>query len=1040
MKKHDKISLDSISNINEKIIDEVTDKKIALYNKGGSTAAKGRKRFIAIGSIAASFALVLSILLAIIIPIMSNPDIPVYQGMTIRKEPNSSSEVRKYNFSDSGITFLSAKHSTVDGIKFPDNSKGTPGKPSDGKPSKNPNGHHKDKDTKPEHSIKDIVAIDVLTDDEVKYYVKPEETFIIEIHIDNPKNYEIQSFTLNGQKYANYMFKDGSTMELLLLEVTAPSTLGYVEYTIDAIKYIDGTEIKDVDMSSGDKSIKAGIAYPTAPSATVTSQSISPTSIDLSIEVSDPYSRIGNNELSVYLSDGEKAVSAIPLHVGENTVTFDNLIMNKTYEYGVVTSFDLVDGRDLHKEWLITNEITTAGAFGISNTASTQSTITFEVNRIGSVGTITSISLYDTVEDKLVETGDTDTREFINLLSNHSYDLYVDFTYLSNGKEIADWIAVKGITTVAKTEPAITFSDLSITNTQINGNIHMEDADAIGKITAVELYQNGQAIRNNAAKEVRFSGLDSYTPYRVVVTYTFDLNDGGGLQTKTATHDFTTAPSLTFKSCTVANTSIVDEGQTIYLQININNPNKVVYQKIVVNGREYNVVQNSSTTTMLYCEIVNNGQFKGGNTTLTIEKVITELGGNIYTIEPTENNTASVLIFGKKPEVESIKPVVLEEGKYVERDYIFPGEQAYMKITLSEKTECRIDSFVMTEDGFFPKIYSDPIKLDDTHYVFAFSIQKYFPILILNEVRYSQGDFSRTLHTELSCQAVQIRSDKIHYISTPDDLLNMHSSGGDNYDYYELTGDIDLSGLEWHGSSFKGVFNGKGYAIKNMSYIGTATKSDEYFGLFSSADGVIENLNLENMQFIVKPEGTVSKICFGGIAAYCKGTIISNCTVDEKSFVNVNGISVGGFGGEDGTFKNCINYGTVLGYSSVGGIGISGTFVNCANYGTVSGGRSVGGIGISGTFINCVDYSASGRVDPSAVETPVNYGQITGSISENNLVGSFDEKSTITNCYDNTTVAQLNSKSFYTETLGWGEEVWSLDPPDVENGKYPTLK
>ena len=96
--------------------------------------------------------------------------------------------------------------------------------------------------------IEELVTITVEADDEVKYYVRPGETFIVEVHIANPDDFEIQSFTLNGKKYANYMFKDGSTMELLLLEVTAPATSGYTSYSIDAIKYIDGTEIKDVDM------------------------------------------------------------------------------------------------------------------------------------------------------------------------------------------------------------------------------------------------------------------------------------------------------------------------------------------------------------------------------------------------------------------------------------------------------------------------------------------------------------------------------------------------------------------------------------------------------------------------------------------------------------------------------------------------------------------------------------------------------------------------------------------------------------------------
>nr|MCR4660489.1 hypothetical protein [Clostridia bacterium] len=135
--------------------------------------------------------------------------------------------------------------------------------------------------------IDEIVKIDVITDDIVKYYVKPNEIFIVEVHIDNPNDYEIQSFTLNGKKYANYMFKEGSTMELLLLEVTAPATSGYIEYLIDAIKYIDGTEIKDVDMSTGEKTIKAGIAYTSEPNAVVNNEVISTTGISLDITIND---------------------------------------------------------------------------------------------------------------------------------------------------------------------------------------------------------------------------------------------------------------------------------------------------------------------------------------------------------------------------------------------------------------------------------------------------------------------------------------------------------------------------------------------------------------------------------------------------------------------------------------------------------------------------------------------------------------------------------------------------------------------------------
>ena len=38
------------------------------------------------------------------------------------------------------------------------------------------------------------------------------------------------------------------------------------------------------------------------------------------------------------------------------------------------------------------------------------------------------------------------------------------------------------------------------------------------------------------------------------------------------------------------------------------------------------------------------------------------------------------------------------------------------------------------------------------------------------------------------------------------------------------------------------------------------------------------------------------------------------------------------------------------------------------------------------------------------------------------------------------TTSQLNSKAFYTETLGWSEDVWDFSMLDVENGQYPVLK
>ena len=38
------------------------------------------------------------------------------------------------------------------------------------------------------------------------------------------------------------------------------------------------------------------------------------------------------------------------------------------------------------------------------------------------------------------------------------------------------------------------------------------------------------------------------------------------------------------------------------------------------------------------------------------------------------------------------------------------------------------------------------------------------------------------------------------------------------------------------------------------------------------------------------------------------------------------------------------------------------------------------------------------------------------------------------------TEEQLGAKTFYTETLGWSEDVWSFSNLDADDGKYPMLK
>lgn len=413
-----------------------------------------------------------------------------------------------------------------------------------------------------ETEIEDLVGIEVEADDEVKYYVDPNEVFTIAVHLSNPGGFEIQSFTLNGKKYANYMFEDGSDMETLYLETTAPATSGYFDYTIDAIKYIDGTEIKDVDMSGGDKSIKTGVTYDTAPSATITSREIGTTTLALGVNVSDPHNLIGSNQLSIYLTDGENVTVNKSLSVGDNELSFSGLDMSKAYEYGVVAVYDLVDGKDLHADWLLTDTFTTVGAFTFVDVNATKTSISFDTERFGDVGTIDSFSLYDAATDELIEKKDDPTaREFTGLLSDHKYDLYCDFHYESGTTTKKDWAVYEDVTTLGMTKPVITITGASSDKTSIYYEVSVEDADATLEVSQIDLLKGNEVVGSNEmTNSGTFSGLLSGVQYSIKATYQYDLNDGQGTKSDYVIKDISTlalsSPVITITDVSSDKTSV----------------------------------------------------------------------------------------------------------------------------------------------------------------------------------------------------------------------------------------------------------------------------------------------------------------------------------------------------------------------------------------------------------------------------------------------------------------------------------------------------
>ena len=511
--------------------------------------------------------------------------------------------------------------------------------------------------------------------------------------------------------------------------------------------------------------------------------------------------------------------------------------------------------------------------------------------------------------------------------------------------------------------------------------------------------------------------MDYYTTYTLAFTYTYDLNDGKGLQTATFKRDCQTLPYIDVIECSIANTSAVSEGDTIFMSVKLDNPLGMTIESVVVNGETYSVT-GASTKNKIFVEIVYNGQFDGGDTYLKVDLVNAKIDNVSRSIEPKTELSDNIFINGK---LEVLKVEFVNED-FEPICFAFPSDKVYVMITMENPTGYNIDA-VNGETGKF-------VKLDDDHWYGEAELPGTWSTYQLWELSYSYNDFSKNISCSICAEVIfAMSSDEIKYISTADDLKNMD----DGY-YYELANDIDLAGLEWVGGDFVGVFDGKGYSIKNMSFVGTVTGESACLGLFSTGTGIIQNVTIEEATIIADlvSDSENPVMYSGGLVALSQKIVIDNCTIDEYSVFSIKNSTgsayAGGFVGyvesSDGivitnshnngsisasstvyakagglfastvtyahisisnssnsgdisatnyagglvgyidinttfTIDDCHNQGSVIGETTAGGIvGFSGcgTIKNCTNLGTVSGGETAGGIvGVASytTIENC---------------------------------------------------------------------------------------
>jgi len=213
MNKKRDLGLEAISKIDDEIVESNLIKRVDMWM---SKRKRHGKTWLSVASAAA----VILIVFSSVFIFFTNSKVPIYRGMTVSNEAPSVNE-----------TLFSVEAGRAKSLSI---------LPLDLLSSDERNKEKGDLAPKPSDEL---------------YLAQKNEDIYILVHISNPAGYEILSFTLNGVKYSSYMFEEGSDLETLILKCNVGDVEGLQEYTIDAIKYVDGEKIKNVRME-GDRTVE----------------------------------------------------------------------------------------------------------------------------------------------------------------------------------------------------------------------------------------------------------------------------------------------------------------------------------------------------------------------------------------------------------------------------------------------------------------------------------------------------------------------------------------------------------------------------------------------------------------------------------------------------------------------------------------------------------------------------------------------------------------------------------------------------------------
>ena len=729
-------------------------------------------------------------------------------------------------------------------------------------------------------------TLDVIASDQIEYYAEQNQDIFIAVKLSNPDNFEILSFTLNGIHYQSYQFQNGSDGQNLILKRNVGSSIGVMDYTIDAIKYVDGTIIKDV-LIEGNKTIKAGVRTSGMTGMSISNEVIGLDQISFDAYLTDTYSLIdlSSGYAKAVLYDGREIVKTQNIQKGSNNISFTGLMPNKKYQYAVYAYFDNLSGSSfgptlnvMKKNAFYTKMIV---LFDNDEIEITKDSISFDFSWADEATDkiIYSLELY--LDGYFVKTltGNIAT----TLLSNNEYEIIATYKNLQNQNETIKLFA----TTYAKETPSIIISNVVPTTDSVSFALNITDVDAVGSISAIEIYQGITLVENLSNLGLReFNGLDGYEDYQIRVTYSYNLFDGNGEQSITDTQDIRTLANISVDSVQSLNSSAVSVGDIIYLDIRITNPAELLIETVTINDVACTPT-GLSTKTRLYVNILVDENFIGGANVFEVNNITYKIDGVTYTVNATGISTS--VFVNSELQVERLGFMNTSQNIV---EHAVSGTTHWFHIQLKNDADYTVNSITIKRNaiGNDPIVYSGSniVKIDANNYAVkqftAYAQSRGFDEYFIQSITYSSVAIgSKTKSMDIRGSIPVVSSATVISVRTASDLKNMNANR-----IYSLDNDITLTG-EWIPSEMNGVFYGNGFEIIGLNIVTTFEDVDVYLGLFSSVNGIIKDLTITNPTIIVTLNSTDSKTYnayVGVVASNTRGSPGGNFS--SASFHNVS--------------------------------------------------------------------------------------------------------------------------------------------------------